>query len=76
MADQGYPDVSTMLYELGVVEADRAALETEDNSTGTSNTGSNKDGQVAIPWPMWPLKVGANGSAILELHDLTLSVAL
>lgn len=57
-----------MLYELGVVEADGAFLEAEDSS--------NKDGQVVIPWPTWPLSVGANGSAILELHDLPLSVAL
>lgn len=75
--------MSTMIYELGVVEADRSFLETEESTTPTTGTASNnKDGhgqgrgQVGIPWPTWPLKVLPTGSAILELHDLTLSVAL
>ena len=70
-----------MLYELGVVDADRALLETDESSTfnGTkSGNGSSLKGgmNVDISWPMWPLKVGATGTAILELHDLTLSIAL
>lgn len=73
MTDEGHSEASTMLYELGVVEADRAFLETEDSTTTTT---SNEDGQGVILWPTWPLTVGASGSAFLELHDLTLSIAL
>ncbi|CAM9275810.1 unnamed protein product [Ectocarpus sp. 8 AP-2014] len=64
VAEQGYKEVSTMLYELGVVDADRALLETEGNGDG--------DGE----WPKWPLKVGRTGGVILELHELTQSIAL
>ncbi|CAN0232461.1 unnamed protein product [Ectocarpus sp. 12 AP-2014] len=64
VAEQGYKEVSTMLYELGVVDADRALLETEGNGDGD------------VEWPKWPLKVGRTGGAILELHDLTQSIAL
>lgn len=53
-----------MLYELGVVEADLALLETED------------DGDSKADWPMWPLKMAANGNFVVELHDLTQSTAL
>lgn len=53
-----------MLYELGVVDADRALLETEGNGDGH------------VEWPNWPLMVGRNGGAILELHELTQSIAL
>eukprot|EP00752_Nemacystus_decipiens_P012955 g11464.t1 len=78
MVDQGRTEVGTMLYELRVVEADRSFLETEDNATPAATTNSGKDGQgpIVIPWPTWPLKVGPNGGAILELHDLPLSIAL
>ncbi len=67
-----------MLYELGVVEADQALLETDESSSTSASTNSRVGGgqQVDIPWPMWPLKVGTKGTAILELHDLTLSIAL
>ncbi|CAN0142517.1 unnamed protein product, partial [Ectocarpus fasciculatus] len=64
VAEQGYKEVSTMLYELGVVEADRALLETDGCGDGQGE------------WPNWPLTVGRKGGAILELHDLTQSIAL
>lgn len=52
-----------MLYELGVVEEDKALLETED-------------GDSEADWPTWPVKIAADGSVVLELHDLTQSTAL
>lgn len=64
VSEKGYKEVSTMLYELGVVEADLELLETED------------DGDSKADWPMWPLKIAADGSVVLELHDLTQSTAL
>ncbi|CAN0017357.1 unnamed protein product [Scytosiphon promiscuus] len=75
VAEQGFREVSTMLYELGVVEAKKTVAK-QQQQTLLEREGSGGSVAGAVEWPGWPLRVFAKGALVLELHDLTLSTAL
>lgn len=56
MAEHGYAEVGTMLYELGVVEGDKELLEVDD-----------KDGYDMD----WPLKAGTRLLELHNLTETT-----